>query len=480
MDIDNLYKDAEAKFSGFDGPFLSAYNKKKGRPISLRIANNEDSERTVTLFGYSRNIKTTNFGNGFSITDWAASNSGIGAYLTVECFASNSTGIFVGGNAGSATTNGVYLSTDSGTTWTLKNTGITGNTKVACLLATSGSTLFAGKATNGIFKSTDNGDTWAAANTGLTNTDVNFLLYNGTDIFAATYGGIFRSKDNGATWDAVNTGLTNTDVLGMAMLGNNLFAATLGGVFTSNIDGDSWSAVNTGLTDLNIGTLFVDGSNLWAGTYFSSDSIFLSTDNGANWTRKATGITNGWVEAFAKYGDELYAATVGAGIYKSTDTGDTWTAVNTGLTDQDVYDLLISGTTFLAATEGGGVNKNTFVNLTNITSDGVFDYAEVLSATALNPFTTKSISIKATDGLDDTLPDTVEFTDYGDGEIKTDTIFIQDFLTEFAPKTGTVNILIKKKLMPIPVFHSPYQPAKSILLPFTRMKKPLHQLLTKN
>ena len=460
MDIDLLYKDAEAKFSGFDGPVMSEYYKKAGRPISLRIANNEDSERTVTLFGYSRNIKTTNFGNGFSITDWAASNSGIGAYLTIVCFASNSTGIFAGGNAASATTIGVYLSTDNGATWTLKNTGITGTSRIACLLATSGSTLFAGKSSNGIFKSTDNGDNWTAANTGLTNTDVNFLIKDGTTIYAATYGGVFKSTDSGANWTEVNTGLTNTDVLTLAISGTNLFAGTNGGVFLSTNGGSSWTAVNTGITDLGITTLFVDSNNLWAGTDTVSGSVFLSTDNGQNWTRKKTGR---WVEGFAKYGDDIFLATVGTGIFKSSDTGDTWTAVNTGLTDQDVYDLLISGTTFLAATAGGGVNKNTFVNLTNITSDGVFDYAEVLSATALNPFTTKSISIKATDGLDDTLPDTVEFTDYGDGEIKTDTIYIQDYLTEFAPKTGIVNILIKKKLMPTLIFHSPYHLAKSIL-----------------
>lgn len=331
-----------------------------GAPFTVQIVNACTSAIANVDIGDSFTGRTQSNVTG----NWAPTNSGIGAYLTIVCFAINSAGIFAGGYAATSTTPGIYLSADNGATWRLKTTGITGTSHIACLLATTGSTLFAGKNTNGVFRSTDNGDNWAAVNTGLTNLDVNFLLISGSNLFAATNGGgVFLSTNNGSSWAAVNTGLTNTDVLELAIIGSNLFAATLGGVFLSTNNGTSWTAVNTGITDLNIGTIFADSNgNLWAGTYFSTDSIYFSANNGTTWARKSSGITNGTVEAFAQQGSDIYAGTVGAGVYKSSNNGDSWASINTGLTDLDVYDFLISGSSFFAATAGGGVNVTTFSN----------------------------------------------------------------------------------------------------------------------
>jgi len=132
--------------------------------------------------------------------------------------------------------------------------------------AVSGSNLFAGTFGDGVFLSTNNGTSWTAVNTGLTDTLVLSLAVSGSNLFAGTGGGVFLSTNNGTSWTAVNTGLTNTSVHSLAVNGTNLFAGTAGGVFLSTNNGTSWTAVNTGLTRTFVLSLAVSGSNLFAGT----------------------------------------------------------------------------------------------------------------------------------------------------------------------------------------------------------------------
>lgn len=481
INIQQAYNSAEARLSGFDGlgeidvfetPFEAEFPKKKSKRISLRVTNNDASSRTALLFGFSKYINSSNFGNGNDITSWEASNSGIGSQLTIFALAGASSAIWASGQHTASLSSGVYLSNDNGATWTLKNTGLP-ERQVESLLV-FGSYVFCGisSGTSGVFRTSNNGDSWSA--TSLTKS-ITHLLAIGSTVFAATNGnGVYRSSDNGDTWTNINTGLTNTDVYALAAIGTTLFAGTLGGVFRSTDNGDNWTAVNTGITDLNIGTLYADGTNLWAGNYAGGTvGIFLSTDNGDTWTAKNTGLTNYWVESFAKNGSTIYAATVGAGIFKSTNSGTSWTAINSGITDQDVYDLLIVGTRFFAATAGGGININDFVNLTETASlDGNFSYDEILSASALNPFTIKSINIRTGDASDASLPETIQYTHADtNGEIKTETIFIDDFLNEYGKKDGRVSILVKKKLMPIPFCLFPSDREKNLPSPSKQLMK---------
>ena len=69
--------------------------------------------------------------------------------------------------------------------WT-QTSGPVGGTVVA--FATLGSSLFAGT-NGGVFLSTNSGTSWTAVNTGLTNTVVNALAVSGSNLFAGTAGG---------------------------------------------------------------------------------------------------------------------------------------------------------------------------------------------------------------------------------------------------------------------------------------------------
>ena len=57
--------------------------------------------------------------------------------------------------------------------------------------AVSGTNLFAGTG-DGVFLSTDNGTSWTQASTGLTNSVVYALAVSGTNLFAGTDGGVWR------------------------------------------------------------------------------------------------------------------------------------------------------------------------------------------------------------------------------------------------------------------------------------------------
>jgi ligand-binding sensor domain-containing protein len=130
-----------------------------------------------------------------------------------------------------------------------------------------GANLFAGTG-DGIFLSTNSGTSWTAVNSGLTSMTVNAFAVTGPNLFAGTQGGgVFLSTNNGSNWTAVNSGLTSTALSALAVAGASLFAGTVGGVFVSTNGGSSWTAVNTGLINTSVYALVATGTNLFAGTF---------------------------------------------------------------------------------------------------------------------------------------------------------------------------------------------------------------------
>src|SRR5580698_4990476 len=68
---------------------------------------------------------------------------------------------------------------------------------VTCL-AVSGGNIFEGG--EGVYLSTDSGKSWTKESNGLNNNSFYALATMGTNIFAGTDSGVFRSKDNGKSW----------------------------------------------------------------------------------------------------------------------------------------------------------------------------------------------------------------------------------------------------------------------------------------
>jgi photosystem II stability/assembly factor-like uncharacterized protein len=105
--------------------------------------------------------------------------------------------------------------------------------------AVSGSNIFAGTQ-NGVFLSTDNGSSWKAASAGLpTSGRVGAFAVVGenivTVISAVSGGGVYLSSNNGSSWTALNAGLPNVDtnqilsITDLAVSSTDILAATDGG-----------------------------------------------------------------------------------------------------------------------------------------------------------------------------------------------------------------------------------------------------------
>gem|GEM_PF-4564510 len=87
----------------------------------------------------------------------------------------------------------------------------------------------------------------------------------------------------------------------------------------------------------NIQRPLVFDTNLFAGTI--GGGIFRTTKNGTSWTAANSGLSNKYVLTLFKYGDTLFACTE-AGAYRSTHNGSSWPRTLPGLQSNIVYHSL--------------------------------------------------------------------------------------------------------------------------------------------
>jgi len=81
-----------------------------------------------------------------------------------------------------------------------------------------------------------------------------------------------------------------------------------------------------------ISSVAVVGSSLFAAT--TNGRIFLSTDDGTNWTMTNFPLTSFRITSLVASGPYLIAGTFGDGVFVTPDNGITWFEANSGLTDQ--------------------------------------------------------------------------------------------------------------------------------------------------
>jgi photosystem II stability/assembly factor-like uncharacterized protein len=243
-------------------------------------------------------------------------------------------------------------------------------------LPLSGTTLFAGTHNNGVFRSTDNGSSWTAVNSGLTSPDILSLAVNGTTLFAGTNGsGLCRSVNSGASWTQTDAARPFSQVWAVAVTGSTVLAIPSDGNVTRSVDnGASWRM--TGANVPIASTLAVSGSTFFAGTF--GRGIFRSFDNGATWTAANAGLGNSiGIFVIVVNGTTLFAGTSG-GIFRSTDNGTTWTSVNSNFTTA-VWSLAVNGTTLFAGTSGGVFRSDNGGNAWALMNTGLANLSDSLS-----------------------------------------------------------------------------------------------------
>ncbi|MBV5347514.1 hypothetical protein JZU46_04785, partial [bacterium] len=297
---------------------------------------------------------------------------------------------------------GVFVSEDHGNTWTSSNTGLPANPMTLGLgWDNIDSTLYVSLDNGGTYKSTNRGASWDLAFGSSTAIPAvrRITRVNANLMVARTFAGPYKSTDGGTTWLKTGTGLpggwTNNLKMDNATPTPNIYASAADGVHkfdganwskmpslpsmasghvkvrgttvyatTTNLgiykfdaSSGAWQAINTGLPSNLIGRNpkyvgdGVNPNNAFLGLY--GDGVYYTSDAGATWTARNTGLTGGAlnINSMDVYGALVYIST-DAGVYKSTDAGLNWTSV---LTPKNAANLTVPS---------GGVSVDPVTNST--------------------------------------------------------------------------------------------------------------------
>ncbi|HVN82133.1 MAG TPA: hypothetical protein VMW38_24325, partial [Terriglobia bacterium] len=343
--------------AGLTDPVIDPVN-----PGTLYVVGADSTSGLGTIY------KTTNGGG-----QWSLLNLGIptASDQFVALGAANTATLYSG-----TLSHGVLKSTNSGTTWAAKNSGLKADDNQMVLDSTNKNNIYVGINGLGVFQSTDGGSNWVSRNSGLPSLQVAGLaispvnpkvlyvsLLNATVLdFGGTklkLPGIFKSTDGAASWTATTTPPDNfgfsapTRLAADPVDANGIYALGLAtGVYHSTDGGTSWTVSNTGLptTSAFPYSIVIDPqtpANLYLGMLSGSGSsplVYKSTDSGSTWTASGSGLPNAsgvWELGIdPKTPSTLYAAvvatqTVNGGMFKSLDSAGSWTAANTGLSNFD-------------------------------------------------------------------------------------------------------------------------------------------------
>ena len=171
--------------------------------------------------------------------------------------------LFTGYSILAATNNGLYMSADSGNSWTLSGSGIPPLSQVNMLSRTAYG-IFADDFGNGLFLSTDNGSTWVETDSGINSFDINTLITSGPNLLLGTGGGMYLSVDHGVSWRSVSNAGEDLDITALANAGETIFAGSYAGVYTPT-DNNAWQYFGTGLPAEYVNCMTTCKGYLYAG-----------------------------------------------------------------------------------------------------------------------------------------------------------------------------------------------------------------------
>ncbi|MCX6562519.1 MAG: hypothetical protein NTU60_02810 [Candidatus Aminicenantes bacterium] len=278
--------------------------------------------------------------------------------------------------------NGIYKTSNHGSTWTKVNFGAGGNGYLgrlgvspanASILYAGGYLYENGKYSMAVFKSTNAGDSWSSmaltpfqSSAGFydltvspLNADIVYACgYYSTPSAdpglstAAVYYKIFKTTNGGTSWQDV-TGSINATPYAVAVDPTNpakVYVAAFGKIYRSSDGGQNWSP-NTGYVYGY--ALAIDPVNpnvLYAGY---AKACYRSSDGGVNWTQY-TSVLAGTCTRLLRMGrpyrassgasgDIFYASS--AGIFKSRDGAVNWWESHSGMRATQIASLAIAGST---------------------------------------------------------------------------------------------------------------------------------------
>ena len=268
--------------------------------------------------------------------------------------------------------------------------------------------------TDGVFRSTDTGTTWHTFNEGLTAPEIHTAVTVENIPFLATNQDLYRL--NSGVWEKLPVPQPQS-ITSLAVAGDRIYLSTGKAedkqsslLFASSDFGESWinitpTNLKVGMSPLTIGSVKLvaieetvlvlgagvlrsrDAGDTWEYLGFhkyaltvgifpaaalNEDTFFLagmgglgrSTDGGSSWHLFTAGITEPHILDLAQVNSTLYAVT-NKGVAQSTDGGDQWTQIDTNLPlppNKPLGELKLSNMTavgdslYVRAKQGGSTN----------------------------------------------------------------------------------------------------------------------------
>ncbi|HMY76300.1 MAG TPA: hypothetical protein PLQ88_31065, partial [Blastocatellia bacterium] len=158
--------------------------------------------------------------------------------------------------------------------------------------------------------------------------------------------------------------------LAIAVRGADVIVGGYGSVYISNDEGRNWTRYTEGLPSRTVYSLAVSGTRLYAG--FNGSGVYVSDDVnqlivGQKWRELNDGLVynDGTinlaknVQVLAAGASTVYAGTYLGGVFALNSDGKSWREANNGLTNKNVGALVVSDGRVFAGTYGGGVFVST-------------------------------------------------------------------------------------------------------------------------
>lgn len=271
------------------------------------------------------------------------------------------------------TDKGIFVSADSGKTWTARSTGLPSNKSVTSLASDIDGNVYAGVWNGGAFKQSYTDTAWTAMNDGLTQLTVTSVAVNPADstIFLGTAGGgVYYIRKAATTWTKVDTSLSDshTECLLIDTVNHNVYAGTWSGLFRSTDGGNTWARMGA-TTSFIIYSMAINSKGYVFAGCTNYDHIFRSTDGGNTWEAKGTVWGDSLVSNIIVNRNDVIYKSSAYGVSCSLDDGDTWIPI-TGINTVVSFLALDVNSYLYAGTQNGTVYRSVTSTVTGIKDKG--------------------------------------------------------------------------------------------------------------
>ena len=353
---------------------------------------------TVYAVNGTNFYKSTNSGTTFTVNGTTSGLPSSSSRLVMDVTPANANYIYILSATTGSAFQGIYLSTDSGATWTKSatTTDIFESTQSGYDLAFAVSPTNANEIYTGclnVWKSIDGGATvtkinnWSSPSSATyTHADIHYLGFHGTNLYVGSDGGIYRSTNNATSFSSLTAGLQISQFYKVAV-SKQTATKMVGGLQDNGghaYSGSAWKnyygadGMDTGVDPNNsnkyYGFIQFGGSMYISNDAGSSNSSGVgapaaetgTNDDGGNWVTPMA--INAAGEVFAGY-SRLYKLNGSAWAQQSTATigsGDIELIAVDPTNDNIMY--VSNGSALYKSTDKGITFANTYTATSNITS----------------------------------------------------------------------------------------------------------------